>query len=295
MLSILQAVNHGFLRYTWHAGESERTVKRAKVSTGADSATKSASSAKPKASSFIFSAGVNSSASRAQPAQAPPSSAARSDASKAPAAKAPAKYSADQMRVAAAILAMLQDARARGHPAEGVLRFNFASNHPDTKPFLAIVPNSGELPKAISVLEKAGRDVLDGLAGIARQCVASSMTARELLNKDCAYERQPDDMLVAPEEGERFLAEAAAKAASVAGRGGTAIFEDDGSYRPEDMGYEIRDDLVRLARALQQKVAAAKGSARKRLLKLYKAILPGGSCPKVPVIMHMHEYGKLLI
>ena len=279
---ILQAVNHGSLKYIWHAGEGKRTVKRAKASAGADSATKSAGSAKPKASPFIFSAGDNSSASSAQPAQAPASSAARSDASRALAAKAPAKYRPDQLRVAATILAMLQDARARGHPAEGILRFNFAFNHPDTRPFLALVPSSGKLPKAINVLEKAGMDVLDGLARVAGQCASSSMTARELFNRDCAYMRQPDDMPVAPDEAGNYLAEAAAKAASAAGRGTYPVHIVD--------GYKIRDDLWRLAKVLRQEVAAAKGSARKRLLKLYEAIVPGDCCPEAFVMMHMHVH-----
>ena len=178
-----------------------------------------------------------------------------------------AKYSPDQKRVAAAVITMLKSARRSMHPAaEGVLRINFGMHHPDTKPLLGLIPTSGDLPSLDALLELAGSSVLDGLERTAKLCIRSGMTALELFQKDCAFERLPDDTDVV--EAVMPVEPQSAHKLPVRGEGGV---ENDALVH----SHQIRPDLATLMSFMRHKVDKQKGKARQKYIEFYDQVLPG--------------------
>ena len=183
------------------------------------------------------------------------------------ASEATAKYSPDQKRVAAAVLTMLKSARRSMHPAaEGVLRINFGMHHPDTKPLLGMIPTSGDLPSVAALLELAGSSVLDGLERTAKLCIRSGMTALELFQKDCAFERLPDDTEVV--EAVMPVEPQSAHKLPVTGEGGV---EDNALV----YSHQIRPDLATMMSFMRHKVDKQKGKTRQKYIEFYNQILPG--------------------
>ena len=183
------------------------------------------------------------------------------------ASEATAKYSPDQKRVAAAVLTMLKSARRSMHPAaEGVLRINFGMHHPDTKPLLGMIPTAGDLPSVAALLELAGSSVLDGLERTAKLCIRSGMTALEVFQKDCAFERLPDDTEVV--EAVMPVEPHSAHKLPVTGEGGV---EDNALV----YSHQIRPDLATMMSFMRHKVDKQKGKTRQKYIEFYNQILPG--------------------
>ncbi len=180
------------------------------------------------------------------------------------------KFSPDQKRVAAAILTMLKKARRSLHPAaEGVLRSNFGLHHPDTKPLLALIPSSEELPSLAMVLEKASSSVLDALGRLAKLCIRSGMTALELFQRDCAFERQPDDTDVV---------EGVMEGDPSAARNPRELFTHVKGPSDPILPHQIRPDLAALLIFMREKVIKEKGRYLQRFVKIYNSIMPGKLC-----------------
>lgn len=177
------------------------------------------------------------------------------------------KYSPDQKRVAAAVMTMLKSARRTLHPAaEHVLRINFGMHHPDTGPLLDMIPKSGDLPSLAVLLELAGSSVLDGLGRIAKLCIRSGMTALELFQKDCAFERLPDDTEVV--EAVMQVDPPSARKLPVASQVGNESHDLIHSN-------QIRPDLAMLMSFMRQKVAKEKVNRQQKCIDFYDRIIPG--------------------
>ena len=165
------------------------------------------------------------------------------------------------------MITMLKSVRRTLHPAaEQVLRVNFGMHHPDTGPFLDLVPKSGDLPSLDVLLDLAGSSVLDGLGRIAQLCSRTGMTALELFRKDCAFERMPDDTDVA--EAVMQVDPPSARKSPDASQG----WDESHDLIPSN---EIRPDLAMLMSFMRQKVAKEKVSRQQKYIDFYDRILPG--------------------
>ena len=164
-------------------------------------------------------------------------------------------------------MTMLKSARRTLHPAaESVLRFNFGLHQPDTKPLLAMIPTSGDLPSVVKLLELAGRSVLDALDRIAKLCIRSGTTALELFQRDCGFERRPEDTDVV--EAVMPIEPQSARKMPVMGESG---------HQRHDLvlSHQIRPDLAMLMSFMCRKVAQEKSQGQRKHIKFYSRLLPG--------------------
>ena len=164
-------------------------------------------------------------------------------------------------------MTMLTSARRTLHPAaETALRFNFGLHHPDTKPLLAMIPASGDLPSLVTLLESAARSVLDGLDRIAKLCIRSGTTALELFQKDCSFERMPDDTDVV---------EAVLPIHPQSARKMPVIDENGDERHDLVLSHQIRPDLATLMSFMRRKAAEEKSQGQRKYTGLFNRLLPG--------------------
>ena len=93
------------------------------------------------------------------------------------------QFTPDQQAVAAALMVVIKRALKDGREAALTAKQTLMNNNPATRPFLKSLPADGLLPTLQHVEQQASKQLLEGLAKLAKQCKAADCPPLEVFTR----------------------------------------------------------------------------------------------------------------